>query len=150
MRARISIRINRLKKLPKISQERNDFMLKPKQKIVIDMLVLGDLTFEQIADNVKISRRTLYNWRMDEEFNAELNNKMRLKISGIAPKALRRMEQLMEDANSEMVSHLSAKDLLDRAGFGAENTVNINGGAPVQIINDIPRAEGSDSVGKTD
>lgn len=125
-------------------------MLKPKQKIVIDMLVSGDLTLEQIADNVKISRKTLYNWRMDEEFNAELNNKIRLRISGIAPKALRRMEQLMEEANSEMVSHLSAKDLLDRAGFGAENTVNINGGAPVQIINDIPRAEGSDSVGKTD
>lgn len=125
-------------------------MLKPKQEKAIAMLVDGGLSYGEIADTLKISEKTLYNWRKDEEFAEALREKLRLRISGIAPKALRRMEKLMDGAKNEMVSHLSAKDLLDRAGFGAENTVNINGGTPVQIINDIPRNEESDGDVKTD
>lgn len=111
-------------------------MLKPKQKNAIEMLISGEFTHGEIAAELKITPKTLYNWRQEEEFCAEFNRKMRLRINGIAPKALKKMEKLI-DARSEMVSHLSAKDILDRAGYAAEENVNINGNAAVQIIDDI-------------
>lgn len=111
-------------------------MLKAKQIKAVDMLVSGDFTFEEIAAELKISPKTLYNWRQNEDFNAELNRKMRLKISGIAPKALKKMEKLI-NAKSEMVSHLASKDILDRAGFEPDSNININGAAAVQIVDDI-------------
>lgn len=111
-------------------------MLKAKQLKAVDMLISGDFSLEEIAAYLKISNKTLYNWRQNEEFNAELNRKMRLKISGIAPKALKQMEKLIH-AKSEMVSHLAAKDILDRAGFEPDSNVNINGEGTVLIVDDI-------------
>ncbi len=111
-------------------------MLKPKQRNAIEMLISADLTNNEIAEELKITPKTLYNWRQSEEFSAELNRKMRLRLSGAAPKALKKMEKLI-DSKNEMVAHLSAKDILDRAGYAAEENVNINGNAAVQIIDDI-------------
>lgn len=111
-------------------------MLKSKQIKAVDMLVSGEFTLEGIAANLKITPKTLYNWRQSEEFNAELNRKMRLKISGLAPKALKKMEKLI-NAKSEMVSHLASKDILDRAGFEPDNNINVNGAAAIQIVDDI-------------
>lgn len=113
-------------------------MLSAKQRKAIELIALGEMTLEQIAAAVDVSPRMLYNWRQKEEFSAELNRRIRLQISRIAPKALRRMEELI-NARSETVSQLAAKDILDRAGFEADSNVNINGGATVNIINDLPR-----------
>lgn len=110
-------------------------MLKPKQRKAIELLVEAQLTYNEISEELKITPKTLYNWRADEEFAAELSMRLRLKLQGAAPRALKKMEELLE-ANP-MVAHLSAKDLLDRAGYGAESTVNINSEAAVQIIDDI-------------
>lgn len=112
-------------------------MLKPKQEKAIEMLIEGDKSFSEIAGELKITLKTLYNWRQSEEFAEEFKKKMRLKISGAAPKAFRKMEQLLD--SNPMVAHLSAKDILDRSGYSPEETVNINSTAPIQIIDDISR-----------
>lgn len=135
----ISIRRIRTKKLPKITdflKRGCDLMLKGKQLKAIDLLVEGEKSYAEIAEGLKITPKTLYNWRQNDEFHNEFTRKMRLRISGAAPKALRKMETLL-DSKNEMVSHLSAKDLLDRSGYAPEDTVNINGAAAVQIIDDI-------------
>lgn len=116
-------------------------MLKAKQIKAIEMLISSEFTYEEIAAELKITPKTLYNWRQDEDFCTELRRKMRLRISNLAPKALKKMEKLI-DAKSEMVAHLSAKDILDRAGYEEETTVNLNSVAAVQIVDDIPQAAG--------
>ena len=44
-----------------------------------------------------------------------------------------------------MVAHLAAKDIMDRAGYNANNKIQLNNDAPVQIINNIPRKGDGDA-----
>lgn len=113
-----------------------------KQRKALEIIVSGEFkTYEELSNRLKISPKTLYNWRQDEEFSNELDRRMKIKISMLAARALERQAKLL-NANSEMVSHLAAKDLLDRAGFGADNNINIKSSEPIRIIDDIPK-EGS-------
>lgn len=115
--------------------------MKPKQLKALEILVRGEFKdYDDVAAELKISPRTLYNWRNDEEFAAELERRLKIKMGGIAPRALRRQEELL-DAKSEMVAHLAAKDILDRSGLSAENVLKIEGAAPVQIIDDLSEAD---------
>ncbi len=115
--------------------------MKPKQIKALEILVRGEFdNYDDVAAELKISPRTLYNWRNDDEFAAELERRLKIKLGGIAPRALHRQEELLE-AKSEMVAHLAAKDILDRAGLTAENVVKIEGMEPVRIINNIPVSE---------
>ena len=109
-----------------------------KKAKALDLLVSGEFSsYEDLAKRLKISPKTLYNWRNEEEFAEEYERRLRIKIGGIAARALRKQEKLI-DAHSEMVAHLAAKDILDRAGFGADTGINIKSFTPVQIIDDIP------------
>lgn len=116
-----------------------------KKAKALAMLVSGDFKLSEIAKELKISEKTLYNWRQEEEFDAELKRRMNIKVGTIAARALHVQSELLK-SKSEMVKHLAAKDILDRAGYNADSKVQINGGAPVQIINDIPR--GGDDGGE--
>ncbi len=109
-----------------------------KEKALV-MLVSGDLKFSEIAGRLKISEKTLYNWRKEDEFDSELRRRLNIKMGTLAA-ALRTQSSLL-DAKSEMVQHLAAKDILDRAGYVPDSNVNINSDGVVQIINDIPRSD---------
>ena len=52
----------------------------------------------------------------DVEFQEEYKNMMRKSLQYAAPKAFRKQMSLL-DSNNDMVAHLAAKDIMDRAGF---------------------------------
>lgn len=111
-----------------------------KKEKAMAMLISGDYKLSEIAAKLKITEKTLYNWRQEDEFEAELKRRLNIKVGTLAAKALRTQSELLR-SKSDMVKHLAAKDILDRAGYNADNKIQINGGSPVQIINDIPRGE---------
>ena len=112
-------------------------MAKNKEK-ALEILVSGEYSsYEEVAQRLKISAKTLYNWRNEDEFADEYDRRIKIKIGGAAAKALRKQEKLLTSKN-DMVAHLAAKDILDRAGFGADTGINIKSFSPVQIIDNIP------------
>lgn len=121
--------------------------MKGKKEQALIMLVSGDLNLSKIAERLKISEKTLYNWRKDDEFDSELRRRLNIKMGTIAAAALRTQSNLL-NAKSDMVKHLAAKDLLDRAGYVPDNNINLNTDGTVQIIDNIQRSDNNDS--KTD
>ena len=123
--------------------------LTKKHKTAIELMILGELNMDEIARCVKVSRKTLYNWQQDEDFNAEyderiaeIERRQRRRICNMAEKALDRQEQILEKSKNDMAAASVAADVLDRAGYTKENVVTVGGGAaPVQIINNIPKRE---------
>ena len=93
----------------------------------LEILVSGDYrTYEEVADRLKINRRTLYNWRNEEEFSKELDRRIRIVVGGIAPRALKKLDELI-DSKNEQVALQAAKDMLDRGGFKAAEKIDLNG-----------------------
>ena len=88
---------------------------------------MGDFeSYKEIADRLKISEKTLYNWRNEAEFAAELKKRIDIKISNVVPKAVKRIEMII-DSKNEDVALRAAKDVLDRAGYKATNKVEVEG-----------------------
>lgn len=101
-------------------------MLKPKQTKCIEMLAIGQYTQAQIAKELKISEQTICNWKKNSEFATELNEKIRICIQTLAPKAVNTMEKLL-NSDSDNVRFSAAKDILDRTGFKPSDNINVNG-----------------------
>lgn len=125
-----------------------------KHKTAINLLIDGRFSQEEIAQNVKVSRKTLYNWIKDPDFEQEYNEQLneierriKRRISRMVDTALTRQELILEKSGNDNAAAIVAKDVLDRAGYAPDNNVNINGDGVVQIINDIPR---SDADAKSD
>lgn len=106
--------------------------MKAKQIKAMDMLISGNYTTCEIAEELKISRKTLYNWRTDEEFDAEFRHRLSLKLGAIAPKAVKRIDKLI-DSETERIALDASRDILDRTGFKADTGLNISGALPVVI-----------------
>ena len=136
-------KITKNKKIPIFSDFKGVYSVKGKREKAVLMLVSGDFSLKEIADKLKISERTLYNWRNEDEFAAEVEKRTRLKISALANRALKKQEELL-DSRSAMVSHLAAKDIMDRAGLTAPDKLEISAASDVTIIDDIPRREHKD------
>lgn len=119
--------------------------MKGKKEKALAMLVSGDYKLSEIALRLKISEKTLYNWRQEEEFESELKRRLNIKMGTLAAAALKTQSNLL-NAKSDMVKHLAAKDLLDRAGYNADSKIQLEGEGAVQIINNIPRSDSD--VGK--
>lgn len=111
----------------------------------IELLIDGKLTKEEIAKIVNVSRTTLYNWLADDNFNEELEEQIaeidrltRTRIRNMTKKALDRQEKILDHSKNDIAAASVASDVLDRAGFSHEDTVNIRTIEPIQIVNDIP------------
>ena len=97
-----------------------------KQQKAIELLVSGDFnTYEEIAEHVKVSRKTLYNWRREEKFTKELSKEINLKLTRIVPKALNKIERLI-DSDNEHIALMAAKNILDRAGYKAVDKLKLD------------------------
>ena len=97
-----------------------------KQQKAIELLVSGDFnTYEEIAEHVKVSRKTLYNWRREEKFTKELSKEINLKLTRIVPKALNKIERLI-DSDDEHIALIAAKNILDRAGYKAVKKLKLD------------------------
>ena len=123
--------------------------LTKKHKIAIELLIEGELSKDKIAQSVNVSRQTLYKWLEDDDFKAEYDNRLaeverliKRRIFNMADKALTRQERILDKSKNDIAAATVAKDVLDRAGYSAEQNIKVDGGGTcVQIINDIPRPE---------
>lgn len=120
--------------------------LAKRQYYAIELMIEGDLTMDEIAKCVKVSRRTLYNWLDDEDFKSaydeqlnEIERKIRRRIANMADKALDAQERILSKSKNDVAAASVAADVLDRAGYKPDTAVKLEAAAPVQIINNIPR-----------
>ena len=112
-------------------------MLSKKQKKCIEMMLCGDFTQKEIAAEIKVSEQTICSWKKNiPEFMEEYELALREGLKEAAAKAFRTQVNLLNSKNP-MTRHMAAKDILDRAGFKAEDKLNINGSAPVRIVDDL-------------
>lgn len=114
----------------------------------IKLLIEGQLSKEEIAKNVNVSRPTLYNWLKDEDFKevyeeeiSELERRVKRRIANMVNDALDRQERILNNSKNDIAAAAVAKDVLDRAGYAPDENVNITGTEAVTIINNIPRSD---------
>lgn len=92
-------------------------MLKPKQVKCLQLMITGTKTDKEIAEAINVTPKTICDWKKNNaEFQDEYNALMRNSLQYAAPKAFRKQMSLLNSKN-DMVAHLAAKDIMDRAGF---------------------------------
>lgn len=92
-------------------------MLKPKQIKCLELMIQGNMTDKEIAEAINVTQKTLCEWKKkNKEFQDEYGALMRNSLQYAAPKAFRKQMSLLNSKN-DMVAHLAAKDIMDRAGF---------------------------------
>ena len=115
-------------------------MLKPKQIKCLELMIRGDMNDKDIAAAINITPKTLCEWKKkDAEFQDEYHSLMRNALQYAAPKAFRKQMALLQSKN-DMVAHLAAKDIMDRAGFSPVDKIDLNADmniSPIVISNDI-------------
>lgn len=87
-----------------------------KEKFII-LEMTTDMNYTQLAKELKVTERTLYNWRKDKEFQKLKESMVREAFSDIASKAFKSVVDLSQNAKSELVRYQASADLLDRAGY---------------------------------
>ena len=111
-------------------------MLTIKQRKCLELMVAGSMTQKEIAEQINITEKTICEWKKKNEFRKEYEYMLRIGIQSLAAKAYKTQEHLLSSKN-DMVRHLAAKDILDRAGFKATDKLEIEGAIPVVILNDM-------------
>lgn len=100
--------------------------LKPKQIKCLQLMIQGDMTDKKIAEAINITQKTICDWKKNcKEFQEEYNSLMRSSLQYAAPKAFRKQMALL-DSRNDMVAHLAAKDIMDRAGFAPTEKVEMD------------------------
>lgn len=98
-------------------------MLKPKQRKCLELMVSGEMTDKKIAEAINVSQKTICEWKKNnKEFQEEYNALMRNALQYAAPKAFNKQLSLLK-SKSDMVAHLAAKDIMDRAGFNPTDKI---------------------------
>lgn len=90
----------------------------------LKLMLEGQLTMDAIAEHVKKSRRTLYNWKSDpifaaeyEELQRQQQNVIRAKIARNAGYAADRARKILIESEDDKAAATVIADALDRAGF---------------------------------
>ncbi len=108
-------------------------MLKPKQVKCLELMIKGNMTDKAIAESINVTQKTICEWKKkDKEFQDEYNSLMRNSLQYAAPKAFRKQMSLLNSRN-DMVAHLAAKDIMDRAGFGAVEKIDMNADMDMEL-----------------
>lgn len=111
------------------------YVLNPKQKRCIGMMLEGNMTQKKIAAELKVTENTITNWKKNAEFMEEYTASLKHSMKDVAALAFQTEKKLLT-ARSEMVRLMTAKDILDRAGFKADENINL-AVEPVVLINDL-------------
>ena len=93
-------------------------MLNPKQVECLKLMMQNPkISGKELAEALKVTEKTISQWKnRHTEFQEEYNTLVRSKIQYAATQALGKQIDLLQSRN-DMVAHLAAKDLMDRAGF---------------------------------
>jgi transcriptional regulator len=107
-------------------------MLTEAQIECIRLMVKG-VTITDIAEKLQVSRQTVYNWKSNEEFKAELDrlgqeylDSARNKLKHAAPVAADKLIELLS-GKYEKTQLAAAIDLLDRTAGKATTKVEVTG-----------------------
>lgn len=108
-------------------------MLKPKQMKCLELMISGTMTDKEIAETINVAQKTICDWKKNNtEFQDEYNALMRNSLQYAAPKAFRKQMSLLKSKN-DMVAHLAAKDIMDRAGFSPVDKIDLNAGVDMEL-----------------
>ena len=112
--------------------------LNPKQAECLKlMLEKPKISGKELAEALGVTQQTISDWKNhNTEFQNEYNSLVRRSIQYAAKLALEKQIKLLGSKN-DMVAHLAAKDLLDRAGFNAVDKLELEGTAKVVIVDDL-------------
>lgn len=98
-------------------------MLKPKQVKCLELMIQGNMTDKEIAETINITQKTICDWKKNNtEFQDEFNKLVRNSLQYAAPKAFKKQLSLL-NSKQDMVAHLAAKDIMDRAGFNPTDKI---------------------------
>jgi CRISPR/Cas system CMR-associated protein Cmr5 small subunit len=113
-------------------------MLNPKQIKCLELMIQGNLTDKKIAEAIDVAQKTICEWKKNnKEFQDEYNSLMRSSLQYAAPRAFRKQLALL-DSKNDMVAHLAAKDIMDRAGFSPTEKIDLDMDvSPIVIKNDV-------------
>lgn len=94
----------------------DEFLMDARKITAIEMLADGELTKTAISEKVGVSRQTLYSWMANEEFKAELDNRLANKKTFITKLVDGKldfiMDKLFEIANDNSNRRVQAQVLL--------------------------------------
>lgn len=106
--------------------ENDKFKLSAKQIRAIELLISCELNQKEIADECKVTERTVYNWiHHDEEFRNACEWYRKEIYKGYAPKAVETVVDIMLNGASDKVRLAAAQDILSRAGDDASSVVDL-------------------------
>lgn len=102
-------------------------MLKPKQVECLKLMMQNPkISGRDLALALNVSEKTISQWKhKNTEFQDEYNALVKSKIQYAATKALGKQIELL-DSKNDMVAHLAAKDIMDRAGFQPTDKVEMD------------------------
>ena len=81
-------------------------MLKKKQYEAIQLLVYSGMKDCEVIKELDIGESTLWRWKKNEEFIAELEKENRQKFKSLQIKALRAMEALMDEGSFQATKYI--------------------------------------------
>lgn len=79
-------------------------------------MVYGNLQKQEIAKELKVSNGTISQWVKKDEFQQAIKDEMHRGFGGMAFKARKRLDTLM-DSNNEGIALAAAKEVLNKAGY---------------------------------
>lgn len=100
-------------------------MLSEKQQKCITLMVSSDKTQRQIAKEIQVNENTITDWKKNKEFQSELQKQMQENFGSLAVTAQKELGKLLKNKNA-YVRLQAIKDVLDRAGYGAINKIDID------------------------
>ena len=85
------------------------------------LVALGEMTFEQIAETIGVHWRTLFEWRQQPEFQAEVQRQCRQFANELMPLAVRRLKHNISkakdsDSNPALKLAFQVAGWLEKAG----------------------------------
>lgn len=103
-----------------------------KQLKAVWLLVQG-FSDKVIAEELKITEKTLEKWKKQEDFKQEYDKAMRHIFKELSAEATATMADLMRNSTSQNVRLQACKDILSRGGYDAKNMQEIEVKAPEAI-----------------
>lgn len=90
--------------------------LTPNQAECIKLMVYTNMTDKEIHEQLEVNKNTITNWKKNELFQHELKKESQRYLSNLAPKAIRRMQDLINSKNDGVALN-TCREILNKAGY---------------------------------
>lgn len=99
-------------------------------------MATGCYNQKEIAKKIDVSEVTICNWKKNDEFMKAYAKSLKDSMKSVAAMAFKTEKELLK-ARSEMVRLMTAKDILDRAGFKPKDQQEIELGSGKDFVFNI-------------